>query len=245
MAQLLTLRDEEYIPANLVIVAVEEQDADIVKWTLSKSDPDDVAKFLKPMLDTSSDQDYSLWEEHLVTMQRYKMGEIALDKEDRLDVVFKQPVFSEVKDDSVKEARVKHTWRVLSEIWIPDSISAALVRLAKSTCSISLAKELIELGADLGYPLNHHRNNGGMTALRLAAKKKSKEAALFMRFLLSQGVNPTEERHRQHGYAYFEIGNERGAKEISKWLGVTWDELVESNREYKINWYRKKRNFGR
>src|SRR5262249_15406023 len=151
----------------------ETRDADIVKWALSKSDPDDVAKFLKAMLSTSSDQIYSLWEEYLVTIPQYR-GKYLRD-EDRLDVVFKQPVFSEVKDDPMKEARLKHTWRVLSKIWMPPgSFSAALIRVAKSTCSVPLAKELIELGADLDYPKGSY-NKSGMTALHLAAKKTSKE----------------------------------------------------------------------
>jgi hypothetical protein len=242
MAQLLAPKDEKHVPANLVLVAVEGRDADIVKWTLSKSDPDDVAKFVKAMLDTSSDQIFSLWEEHLVTISQYEgREEMFKDPEDRLDVVMKQPVFSEVKDDLVKEARLKHTWGVLSKLWIPDSFSAALIRVAKSTCSIPLAKELIKLGANLDYPINHYKKNGGMTALRLAAKKTTKEAALFMQFLLSQGASDTEQR--QHNSEAFNIGNERGAKEISKWLGVTWEELVESNKIRRINRVRKKNGF--
>ena len=75
MVQLLAPKDEKHAPANLVLVAVEGRDADIVKWTLSKSNPDDVAKFVKAMLDTSSDQIFSLWEEHLVTIPRYGMRE--------------------------------------------------------------------------------------------------------------------------------------------------------------------------
>jgi hypothetical protein len=233
----LTPKDEKHVPANVVLVAVEGGDADIVKWTLSKSDPDDVAKFVKAMLDTSSDQIYSLWEEHLVKIaEQPRRRDPFEDKEDLLGVVFKQPVFSEVKDDPVKEARLKHTWRVLSELWIPDAFSAALIRVAKSTCSIPLAKELIELGADLDYPTNEYTKNGGMTALRLAAKKTTKEAALFMQFLLSQGASDTEHRNRDTVW----IKNERGAKGISKWLGVTWEELVKSHKIVKINRVREK-----
>jgi hypothetical protein len=241
LAQLLTPKDEKHVPANLVLVAVEGGDADIVRWTLSKSDPDDVAKFIKAMLDTSSDHIYSLWEEHLVKIPRHQRRKNSFDdREDRLDVVFKQPVFSEVKDDPVKEARLKHTWRVLSELWIPDAFSAALIRVAKSTCSIPLARELIELGADLDYPTKEYTNNGGMTALRLAAKKITKDAALFMQFLLSQGASDTEDRDRRIGCDTVRIGNERGAKEISKWLGVTWEELVKSHHIVRINRVRKK-----
>jgi hypothetical protein len=238
IARLLTLKDEKYIPANLVIVAVEGQDADIVKWVLSKSDPDDIAKFLKTILDTRSDQVYSLWEEHLVTIPQYPRGKGMFDKGDRLDIVLKQPVFSEVKDNPMKEARLKHTWRFLSKYLMGDSFSAALTRIAKSTCSIPLAKELIELGANLDYPIEFNESSG-MTALRLASKKTSKEAALFMQFLLSQGADIYEKRNGD----YINIGDERGAKEISKWLGVTWDELTKSNMEHRRN--RNLKKYGR
>jgi hypothetical protein len=239
IAQLLALKDEKYIPANLVTVAIEGRDADIVKWALSKSDPDDIAKFLKAILHTSSDQVYSLWEEHLVTIPQYWGGKgVWNENVDRLDVVFKQPVFSEVKDDPMKEARLKHTWKVLSDNLRRDSFSAALIRIAKSTCSINLAKELIKLGADLDHPKNYG-NKSGMTALRLVARKTSKEAALFMQFLLSHGASSYEKDGRDD----FNIGNERGAQEISKWLGVTWDELVESNIEHRANRNRKKYNY--
>ena len=60
-----------------------------------------------------------------------------------------------------------------------------------------------------------------------------------MQFLLSQGADGTEVR--RHYSEDISIGNERGAKEISKWLGVTWEELVESNRLVRINWLRKRR----
>jgi hypothetical protein len=230
MTQILGPKDEKHIPAALVLVAVKGQDTDMVKWALSKSNPDDVTQFLKAMLDTSSDQVYALWEEHLLTIPQYKEREdMWKDPVDRLDVVFKQPVFSEVKNDPVKEARLKHTWRILSEKLGRDPFSAALVRIAKSTCSIPLAKELVELGADFDYPVNRYHNSGGMTALRLAARRTSKESALFIQFLLSQGASSYESRSRRHGADVFNIGNERGAKEISKWLGVTWEELVKSN----------------
>lgn len=240
IAQLLIPKDEKHAPANLVSVAVEGGDADIVKWTLSKSDPDDVGKFVKATLETSSDQIYSLLEEHLVKIPRHRKRKFSFeDPEDRLDVVFKQPVFSEVKDNPVKEAGLKHTWRVLSELWIPDAFSAALIRVAKSTCSIPLARELIELGANLDYTIKEYMKRGGMTALRLAAKKTTKEAALFMQFLLSQGASDIEYRRREHGDVTVWIKDERGAKEISKWLGVTWEELVKSHEIVRINRVRK------
>ena len=58
--------------------------------------------------------------------------------------------------------------------------------------------------------------------LFFAAQRNTRSASELMKFLLESGADP------------FRIvngklpENERGAKNLSKWLGMTWDELVES-----------------
>ncbi|KAH7186754.1 hypothetical protein BKA60DRAFT_602584 [Fusarium oxysporum] len=77
------------------------------------------------------------------------------------------------------------------------------------------------------YALNHgclvdgRYNSGCPTALHIAARKTTREAAKLMEFLLLQGADPNE------GTAKKRIGDEKGARQVSQWLGVTWEQLVE------------------
>ena len=98
-----------------------------------------------------------------------------------------------------------------------------LLTVAQTSCSIPLASFLIKLGANV--------NSGGMdemgipaknTPLYAAAQRTTKAAAEFMKFLLDSGADPTRKVNGRIP------GQMRGAKNISKWLGMTWDELVES-----------------
>lgn len=238
MVQILTPKHEQHIPANLVVAAVEGGDADVVKWALSKTNPEDSAKFVKVMLGTSSDQIYSLWEAYLDAIPYYtnivdsytsRGVEKVLRPDVLQDVLLKQPVFREVGDDPVKEARLKHTWKVVQLRGY--TMNRAIVEIAKSSCSITLTKALIELGARLHDGFNEY-DTTGIRALRWATKKMSKEAALFMQFLLSQGVWPAKPPGPEYNFDVSKFENARGAKQISKWLGVTWDELVKSNQEH-------------
>jgi hypothetical protein len=70
-----------------------------------------------------------------------------------------------------------------------------------------------------------------MPALRILSKKTTQEAALFMRFLLLEGASSFQHIERRNGRHFFDIGEERGALGIAKWLGMTWDELVEISHE--------------
>lgn len=238
ITQLLAPKNETHVPANIVIAAVESEDAELVKWALSKAVPEDAEKFLKIMLDTKSDEIYSLYEDHLVALppwrERPADGIGWGEPQELMKGFFKQSIISEVKDDTVKEARLKHTWKKLAEEHqlTTAHMGALLVCIAKSTCSIPLAKALVELGADIDFPRT--RLDGvGMSALRIAARKTTQDAAVFMRFLLFEGARPYEDRGTHNTRDFFDIGKERGATMVAKWLGVTWDELVESARDHR------------
>jgi hypothetical protein len=92
-----------------------------------------------------------------------------------------------------------------------------LSSVAASSCSINLSQ----------YALNHgclvdgRYNSGCPTALHVAARKTTREAAKLMEFLLLQGADPNE------GTAKKRTGDEKGARQVSQWLGVTWEQLVE------------------
>jgi Ankyrin repeats (many copies) len=97
-------------------------------------------------------------------------------------------------------------------------IGDVLKIVAYTTCSIKLAKFLIDHGADV----NHGRSDSYMTPLHVAARRTSAEAAEMMKFLLFCGADPEAKTSR----APLRIEDEKGAKGISKWLGMSWNELV-------------------
>lgn len=102
-------------------------------------------------------------------------------------------------------------------------LGSTLTIVAQSCCSVRLATCLIEAGAKVDY----RKSNRYMTPLQHAARKTSAEAAELMKFLLERGANPEIEAGRSE----LRIRDEKGAKGISKWLGVSWDELVEKTKK--------------
>lgn len=109
----------------------------------------------------------------------------------------------------------------------------ALVYVAQSCCSIRLAKYLINAGAEV----DHRRSEYFRTSLHHAARKTSAEAAELMKYLLQRGADPElkfrnkEESHSKIGEGTQSVRDEKGAKQISKWLGISWDELMEQTRK--------------
>jgi hypothetical protein len=113
---------------------------------------------------------------------------------------------------------------------------SGLISVAKTTCSITLASALIDLGGDLEYQNNSHQAR----PLQRAAQKDTDEAARFLRFLLYRGANPEIEYEKRRstlvGYVptRFKISDEVGVKGISKWLKKSWEDLVAEAREARM-----------
>jgi hypothetical protein len=109
-------------------------------------------------------------------------------------------------------------------------LGITLASVASTTCSINLATYLLDCGADV----DHRITSKHKTPLHHAARQDSAAAAEFMKFLLLKGAKPNNSAggHRTCGYkkkgisATIEIRAEIGAKNISKWLNVSWDELI-------------------
>jgi hypothetical protein len=102
-------------------------------------------------------------------------------------------------------------------------LGSILGNVAQTSCSVRLATCLIEAGANV----DHRYSSRYMTALHHAARKTSAEAAELMKFLLQHGADPEIEAGRSER----RIRDEKGAKGISKWLGISWDELVEQSKK--------------
>ncbi|KAL9115838.1 MAG: hypothetical protein Q9227_000206 [Pyrenula ochraceoflavens] len=130
-----------------------------------------------------------------------------------------QKIINATESQPYREDFLLSVWKRLD---LPQScgkayIGDALVNVASTTCSVTLASFLLEQGVSVDY----RRSAGYPTALRHAARKTSLEAAELMKFLLMKGANPDI-----IGGDKISRFSEKGAKGISKWLGMSWDELV-------------------
>jgi hypothetical protein len=172
-------------------------------------------------------------------------------------VMFSQSAFKAVKNNAFLEARLVQTWHRLIDILgggglNPLFLGWSLTQLGKSlNCSIALATELLRLGAPIDFPrgaasrivnpsfssdrskpaaadgssVRRRRPNRkkyrGMTALYSASRSTSEQAAQFIRFLLEKGADP------EYGWSDKKPAQEKAAPLMHKWLGETWEELVE------------------
>lgn len=102
-----------------------------------------------------------------------------------------------------------------------DDYNDVLKFVPRRNCSVDIAEFLLRNGADVNTRgISASARNG--TPLYIAAGRTTVEAAKFMKFLLEFGADP-----------YVVVGGRTagelpGARNISRWLGMTWDELVES-----------------
>jgi ankyrin repeat protein len=96
-----------------------------------------------------------------------------------------------------------------------------LIALVRGNCSIDIAEFLLRNGANVNTrgSKNHPRAS---TPLYSAVRRNTAKAAQLAKFLLESGANPSADVCGRTA------GELPGAQNISKWLGMTWDELVES-----------------
>jgi len=124
-------------------------------------------------------------------------------------------------------------------------LSTGLSSVAATTFSLKLAGALLEFGACVD---GHGSGKKHPTPLQRAASRDSMESAIFMRFLLRHGADPNVEYRKTAGYEgdpkhpnarcgrvyHFkavQLSEEVGPKEISRWLGKSWEEVLEESRE--------------
>ena len=125
----------------------------------------------------------------------------------------------------VQEIRLLTLWkeRALSGELSTKHLSVALKTVAETTCSIVLAKALLECGAAVNFKRTTSRSK---TALHVAATKTTAAAAELMKLLLLSGADPNISADKNRHIETRTPSMERGAQNISKWLGMTWDQPV-------------------
>ena len=93
---------------------------------------------------------------------------------------------------------------------------------ARGSCSIAIAEFLLRHGVDVNT-----RATTGNTALYRASRRKDQTGAEFMKFLLESGANPLAPASSKSQ----PIADRPGPRNISKWLGMSWEQLVEESRK--------------
>lgn len=128
--------------------------------------------------------------------------------------------------DAYREQVLLRLWKKIPRHWWERNVwKNAMIQVASTTCSIELAKFLV----DQGVPVDWRNSHVFPTPLVHAARKDSLEAAKLTKFILFNGGNPVVSMDA--GTRTINIAQEKGARNISKWLGVTFDELVAQARE--------------
>lgn len=107
-------------------------------------------------------------------------------------------------------------------------LSVALKYIASTTCAPSIARILLKHGADVDHRSKHIKGGGRKkTPLLAAASKTTKDAAELMKLLLLAGADPNASYDPKNRNEPKSVSTAIGARQISKWLQMSWSELVE------------------
>ena len=126
-----------------------------------------------------------------------------------------------------REQRLISLWDRLRSAFGRETCSRGLRYVAETSLSVTLAKTLLYYGADIDYTgatvSVRQYTNPYRTPLQCALRRSSPEAAEMAKFLLYAGADPNATARKS---SVKSVKDEKGAREISKWLGMDWDELV-------------------
>jgi hypothetical protein len=169
---------------------------------------------------------FEVWKTYLGT---YKWGKLPMITEDRVLQRVKDPVKQERLASALSEqASLGHLTTY--------HLSRALKAVASTNCSVTIARVLLDSGAAVDFRSPNSRGTELMkTPLIAAAAKRTMEGAEMMKLLLLAGADPSASYQKKRDSEPITAGMEPGAKKISKWLGLTWDELVEWAAEQRSN----------
>lgn len=132
-------------------------------------------------------------------------------------------MISKFRGSILKEIRLQHTLEKLKDDIDRFTLGAILVPVAKSSCTLSLAEQLLSYGARIDHPRRTVSRYGGranhrvgMAALHAAAKKTNEDAALLIKHLVLRGAHEFDVR----------MEDEPGPKGIRQFIGLKWSDLV-------------------
>jgi hypothetical protein len=121
---------------------------------------------------------------------------------------------------------------LLITIWDEFRISKHLSRVSLGDGFVnavvhSMSTKLVRYLLDGGAEVDFRRSDNYLTPLHHVARQDSGAAAEMMKFLLLQGADPELKARRSR----LSIREEKGARNIARLLGMSWDELVAKTQE--------------
>jgi len=220
--------------------SIQNENIQTLKWVASKISTTNLEtehvfvlkerwEFNEAAMNSSSEEVFQIWEKYFSDMKLAKQSCLCHFK-------FIRPIVS-----PIQELRLAALWkeRVADGRLSMTDLGGALKTVAETCCSVVLATILVDLGVDVDYKTNK-KSTAERTPLHVAARKKNAAAAELMKYLLLAGADPNTFTFTYRG-GNTKRGNlagsrkretetpsmEKGAQNISKWLGMTWDQLVE------------------
>lgn len=237
-----SISSEDYTNSGLSFIAAVNlsENLDLIKWTLLEILADNLfdardtlyTSLVKCILRTDNTEIYKFWEDFLFIpdnrpdkRSRYQRFKNVLPNYRKTAILFAEPGFQAVKGNEAMEFRLVQTWKRVADAGYlnGDTVySLALIHLAKSSCSVTLGRELVRLGADVNYPANSSSAQSGMTALHVATAKTDNQSVRFTLFLLTNNADPSI------GYGSRTPDLEVLVKNIAKLLDVPWQRLMKT-----------------
>jgi hypothetical protein len=178
--------------------------------------------FLREALESSSEETFTVYKQAILTWchEHKACGRRGVTPPLRLVVVWG------IRGGSLQEERAINLWKELTSLGVltRDDVESGLLEVAHSSCSLKQTKALLECWAAIeGDQSKWWMNSPLESVLKCASGFSSRRAAELMRFLLLAGAK-TAQQPAASGNGV--LLSSRGVRKVSKWLGMTWPELV-------------------
>ncbi len=209
----------------LVVAAVRGNNMETFRHLLPNSRCMDYSVVLPEILKSKSEEFLLNWEIYIDTEHETWI----IDKRhvSFYEIYIGPRFLSVAKGDPDNERLILLLWEKLNlaKVGTKAELGDTLVHVAAKCGSMKLAKYLIDAGVSVDY----RRSSKYLTPLHHAVKHNTLEAAKLVKFLLGMGADPEAFAVSRHG-KITRIKDEAGVRGISKWLGVSWDNLVEQTK---------------
>lgn len=215
--------DEEYM-GLIMVKSVEGKNEPVFSWLCENFQIKGYSykgsnSVSAAVMDSGSTELFDIWRDNLTRFDN-------LENSLKCDAI-------PTKQDLNLETRLAKLWTENNALGKFDKmgLNIALRHVTKYSCSVKLVTTLIQCGADPNFNGSAH----GLTPLILASKKRTEEAANIMKTLLLAGADPYHEKKFRNKDTTETAAMGAGARGISRWLGITWDELVAWTQEERKN----------
>ncbi|RYP21518.1 hypothetical protein DL765_002154 [Monosporascus sp. GIB2] len=220
MVDLLILKDGE-AKTNHLASAAKANNIDVFEYLSTHfvaNRYNSIAAIVSAVLSSDSERLFDACQQFLVRCSEAYKNLSALD-------CFAPTVVRPTAGRPHREVALMRMWDFIisNKLQGKNGLGIGFTSVASTTCSVKLAQYLISHGAHVDSRLSDRY----LTPLHHAARQDSYEAAELMRFLLLKGADP----HAGAGRSPKKIEDEKGPKNISKWLGKSWDALLAEAKE--------------